>query len=338
MKARTILVTGGAGFIAGYLALELANKKDRLVMLDVKPPSPESKWMLKDSQQHITYVKGGVDDLQTVLNTCIDHGVTDIVHMASIVNPAFLASNPKLAFDINVGGTMNVLTAMHQLKLRRLVCFSTIGVLPAVQYEPIDANHPVLLGTQGPGASFYGAAKVASEAFCFAYRQSFGVDFVVIRPSAVYGFGMQWPIYIKPVVENSIGELPTYFEHGRDFPRDYTHAADVAQLARLALDADSNALHDRIFYGATGEALVTAGEMARIVSEQIPGADIHIGPGLSADDLVEISYRGRLDVATARKQLGYLPRFTSLREGIADYIAMQRRYLAEKKVKADLCD
>ncbi|MDO9405254.1 MAG: NAD(P)-dependent oxidoreductase [Polaromonas sp.] len=329
MTARTILVTGGAGFIAGYFALELADTHDKLVMLDVKAPGPESEWMLRDVQSRITYVKGGVDDAQTVLDTCRDHGVTDIVHMASIVNPAFLASHPKQAFDINVGGTMNVLAAMHQLKLRRLVCFSTIGVLPAVQYEPIDANHPVLLGTQGPGASFYGAAKVASEAFCFAYRQSFGLDFVIIRPSAVYGFGMQWPIYIKPVVENSIAGIATRFPHGHDFPRDYTHAADVAQVARRALDAPAAALHDRIFYGASGAPLVTAGQMAQMVRDQVPGADIEIGPGLSADDLVEISYRGVLDVETGRRQLGYVPRFASLRDGIADYIATHRRYLAE---------
>lgn len=329
MTARTILVTGGAGFIAGYFALELADTQDRLVMLDVKQPGPEARWMLRAVQSRLTYVQGGVDDAQTVLDVCRTHGVTDIVHMASIVNPAFLASEPKKAFDINVGGTMNVLAAMKELQLRRLVCFSTIGVLPAVRYEPIDANHPVLLGTQGPGASFYGAAKVASEAFCFAYRQSFGLDFVVIRPSAVYGFGMQWPIYIKPVVENSIAGQPTRFAHGRDFPRDYTHAADVAQIARRALDAAPEALHDRIFYGASGAPLVTAGQMAQMVREQIPGADIEIGPGLSKDDLVEISYRGRLDVATAHAQLGYLPRFADLREGLADYIAMHRRYLAE---------
>lgn len=224
---------------------------------------------------------------------------------------------------------MNVLAAMHRLKLRRLVCFSTIGVLPAVRYEPMDADHPVLLADQGPGASFYGAAKVASEAFCFAYRQSFGLDFVVIRPSAVYGFGMQYPIFIKPMIENSLAGLPTRFDHGRDFPRDYTHAADVAQLTRLALAAEPAALRHRIFYGATGEPLVTAGALAQMVRLQLPGADIELGSGFSDADRVELAYRGRLDVRSAREQLGYHPRFTDLRDGIADYIALQRRYLAD---------
>jgi nucleoside-diphosphate-sugar epimerase len=330
MSTRCILITGGAGFIATYLAKRLVAGNDRIVMLDVRGPSPEARWLLGESIKAITYETGGVEDADRVLEVCRHHAVTDIVHMASIVNPVFLASQPRQAFEINVGGTINVLEAMRQLRLRRLVAFSTIGVLPSVQYEPIDADHPLLLRDRGPGASFYGAAKVASEAFCFAYRQSFGLDFVVIRPSAVYGFGMQYPIYIKPTVENAVRGEPTRFEQGAAFPRDYTHADDVAQLAQRALDAAPDAILDRIFYGASGAPLVTAGEMAQMVREAVPGAAIEIGPGLSKDDLVEIAYRGVLDIGPGRDQIGYEPRFQDLRDGIADYISQYRRFLARE--------
>jgi nucleoside-diphosphate-sugar epimerase len=264
-----------------------------------------------------------------VLGACRTHGVTDIVHMASIVNPVFLSQHPDQALAINTGGTLNVLEAMRHLGLRRLVYFSTIGVLPSVEYEPIDNKHPLILGTAGPGASFYGAAKVASEAFCFAYRQSFGIDFITIRPSAVYGFGQQYPLFVKPMVEDSLRGKPVHFDHGREFPRDYTHADDVAQLAQRALDVAPEAVRDRVFYGATGEPLVTAGEVAKMVMELIPGADIEIEPGLSDADRIEIAYRGVLDVATAREQLGYQPRFAHIRDGIANYIEMYRQYMAE---------
>ncbi len=97
----------------------------------------------------------------------------------------------------------------------------------------------MLLSDEGPGSSFYGAAKVSAEAFCWAYHQSFGLDFITIRPSAVYGFGMQWPIFVKPMVENPLRGIPAHFEGGRDFPRDYTHVDDVAQLAIKAADIPS---------------------------------------------------------------------------------------------------
>lgn len=70
------------------------------------------------------------------------------------------------------------------------------------RYEPIDADHPTITARVGPLGA-YGAAKVAAEAFAFAYNQSFGLDTRIVRPSALYGFGMSWfaPNYIKQIVE-----------------------------------------------------------------------------------------------------------------------------------------
>lgn len=327
MAGRTVLVTGGAGFIGTYFARALVERGDEVVLLDLRGPGPESEWVLREVRDQIRFVEGDLRQPGVPEAICREHRVTDAVHMASIVNPVYLASHPREALDANAGATINMLDAVHKLGLRRFICFSTIGVLPSVEYEPIDANHPVLLGRAGPGASFYGAAKVASEAFCFAYRQSFGLDFVILRPSAVYGFGMQYPIFIKPMVENSVRGVPTAFEHGRDFPRDYTHVLDVVQLTLKALDAEPQAIKDRIFYAATGEKLVTAGQVAEIVKELVPGASIEIGPGLSEADLVEIAYRGVLDVGAGRDQLGYVPRYASIRDGLAEFIERYREYL-----------
>lgn len=264
-----------------------------------------------------------------VLDTCRRHGISDVIHMASIVNPVYLSQHPDQALAVNVGGTVNVLEAIRQLGLRRLIYFSTIGVLPSVQYEPMDAKHPLILGTEGPGASFYGAAKIASEAFCFAHRQSFGTDFIIIRPSAVYGFGMQYPLFIKPMIEDSLRGKPVRFDHGREFPRDYTQADDVAQLAQHALDIPANSVHQRVFYGATGQPLVTAGQVAELVTELIPEANIEILPGLSDADKIEIAYRGVLDITPGIEELGYEPRFAHIRDGISDYIALYQQYMGE---------
>jgi nucleoside-diphosphate-sugar epimerase len=69
--------------------------------------------------------------------------------------------------------------------------------------------------------------------------------------------------------------------------------------------------------------------VAEIVREQIPGARIEIGSGLSEEDRRKSLFRGRLDVEPARRQLGYEPRFADLRGGVAEYIAAFRTYLAE---------
>ena len=156
------------------------------------------------------------------------------------------------------------------------------------------------------------------------------MDFIVLRPSAVYGFGMRYPIYIKPMVENSVRGLPTRFERGREFPRDYTHAADVAQAAVKAAHVDADKVVDRVFFVATGLPLVTAGEVADVVKRLIPGADIEIGSGLSEADLIEIRYRGVMSINNAKEQLGYAPQFAEIENGVADYIKWYRQYLAER--------
>ena len=329
MSVNTILVTGGSGFIGSHLSRALAKRGDRVVLLDSRPPGPKAAWLLQPIQKRLSFVEGRVDTEGVIRAACERHRVTDIVHLAAIGDPAALERQPRMAFDLNLGGTLNALEAAHALNVHRLIFFSTIGVLPTVQYEPIDANHPVLLGSEGPGTGFYGAAKVASEAFCFAYRKSFGLDVVIIRPSAVYGFGMQHPIFIRPMVEKSIEGEPVSFVNGRDFPRDYTHVQDVVQLTLLALDAPASAFTQRIFYAATGEPLVTAGELAEIVRRLVPGAAIEIGPGLSESDQLEILYRGVLDIGPAREALGYQPRYSRLEDGVKEYIEAHRAYLAE---------
>ncbi len=324
---RTIMVTGGSGLIGSYVMRRLAERGDTVVNFDVQKPGPEQEWWLKPVAGALHCVSGGVDSWGDLVGAIQRYGPDAIIHIAAVVNLPLLNERPDLARGINFGGTFNVLEAARLFNIRRVVYFSSVAVLPGIQYQPVDVAHPVFLGTEGPGGSFYAAAKVASEAFCWAYHQAFGVDFIVLRPSAVYGFGMRYPIYIKPMVENSVRGLPTRFEHGREFPRDYTHAADVAQAAIKAVDIPADRVRDRIFYAATGRPLVTAGQVAEVVKKLIPGADIEIGSGLSKADLIEIRYRGVLSIDNAREQLGYEPEFADIEQGVADYIEWYRRYL-----------
>jgi nucleoside-diphosphate-sugar epimerase len=226
---------------------------------------------------------------------------------------------------VNLEGTIHMLEATRLYDVRRIVYFSSIGVLPARQYEPIDAAHPIFLPRDAVPTGVYGATKIAGEAFCFAYNQAFGTDFRTIRPSAVYGFGMQWPIFVKPMVEGAVrGEVVT-FESGGPFPRDYTHASDLGSLAVACLDAPDDA--DRIFYGATGEPLVTAAQVAEIVMELVPGSRIEIPDILTEQDQMELPYRGRLAIENARAQLGWEPRYRDIRAGLADYVDRYRTFL-----------
>lgn len=327
VSERTTLVTGGAGFIGGHLVRELLDTGRRVVVLDVRAFIPEARFVIGDDAESLPLELASIGDQARVLDVFRVHRPDEVVHAGMILDPAYLATNRTTAFQVNVGGVLNLVEAMIAFGVPRLVNFSSIGVLPRVLYEPIDGNHPILLADAGPGTDFYGSTKAAAETMLFAYHQALGLDFRTIRPSAVYGLGMnQYVGPIKAMVENAVRGEPAHFEFGGAHPRPYTHARDIAGLVVAMLDAPDDA--DRIFYGSTGGDMTTTTEVAEIVRELVPGSDIEIGEELSEAEKPVVALRAKLSVENARSQLGWEPRYLSIREGIAQYVEHYRAFHA----------
>jgi nucleoside-diphosphate-sugar epimerase len=329
MGAR-IFLTGGSGFLGRYVVKALVERGDTVVNYDIEEPGAECRWLLGERLKEVSFEWGGIEDLSLMLHAMQKHRVEKIIHAAAIIDTRLLVERPILAYRINLGGTVNVLESARILGISKIVYLSSNGVCTAKRYEPMDEEHPVLLPNESPGNGPYSTAKISSEAFGMNYGEIFGLDFVSLRPSAIYGFGMRYPMYIKPMIENSLRGLPTRFETGRDFPRDYTYVKDVASAVIKALDAPQGSLRDRIFLIATGTKLVTPGEIAGIVRDLIPGADIQVGAGLTEWNKREIRYRGLINIGRAREQLGYNPQY-DIRKGTEEYIQLYRSFLGTKR-------
>ena len=328
-----VLVTGGLGFIGGYVVRELAAQgRDVVALSRGRTTSPEMRFVLRDSR--FGEETGTVEDLDSLIALFERLRPAAVVHSASNVQVNELFHDPYEAFRTNVTGTVNVLEAARRTGVERVVDISSIGVLPAIRYEPIDANHPVLLAREGPGSGAYGAAKASGELFAFAFQRAYGLDVRIVRPSAVYGFGMQWHSanYMKQFVEPAVrGEVVRVPSGGR-LPRDYTHVIDVATLAVRVLDCPPDA--DRIFFAATGGPLVTAAQAAKVVEQLIPGGDIEVADVMTEEDEMEASFRGVISIENARSQLGWEPRYASLREGIKQYIEAYREFVSQVRKEA----
>jgi nucleoside-diphosphate-sugar epimerase len=141
---------------------------------------------------------------------------------------------------------------------------------------------------------------------------------------------MQWHSsnYMKEFVEPAVRGEQVKVPSGGRLPRDYTHVEDVASLTVRVVDCDEGA--DRIFYAATGQPLVTAAQAARLVAELIPGSSIEVADAMTPDDEVEASFRGLISIENAKAQLGWAPRFATLREGVQEYISTYRAFLADR--------
>lgn len=327
MTEGPILITGGRGFIGGYLARQLHAQGHHVVLLGRGPATQEMQTVLAGLGDEGDFVRASVASLEQLCEAMERLQARVVVHLAANVEVTTLANDPYSAFTSNAAGTLNVFEAARRSRVGRVVFCSSVGVLPRPVYEPIDSDHPIVLARRGPGTGSYGAAKAAGELFAFAYEDAFGMPIYIVRPSAVYGFGMpaHSPNYMKNIVEPVVRGEQVRLATGGPLRRDYTHVEDVAALVAAAVDAPEGA--DRIFFAATGKPLVTAADVARIVAEIVPSADIEIGDALSAEDELEDSFRGEISIENARSQLGWVPRFTSLEEGVAEYIARYDRYL-----------
>jgi len=322
-KAKTVLVTGATGFIASWVQQLLAVAGHRVIGTSRYEFRPESLFVLCDAVPPLD--RADVRDIDSLRPVFERHKPDVVIHLDAYVNPVALEDDPLRALDYNFMGTVNALELCRDFGVERMVFASSIAVLPTIRYEPIDAAHPIITAIEGPGGGFYGAAKAAAEILGMTYAQAFGLDFRAIRASAVYGFGMQWPIGIKPVVEGlARGEAVQVA--GEAPKRDYTPVQDVAAIFAACVDAASDT--DRVFYAGTGRALTTSADLMREVRTAFPKGDVTMSDESLDPTGIESRYRGVLEMAPVRTQLGVETAFDSLAHGMLEYAEQYLRFLA----------
>ncbi len=188
----TIMITGGSGFLGTYVAGMLAERGDRVVIFDAAGPAPELAALTTRFERQIMHVRGQILDLSSLLRSVQQHRVERIFHAAALYDPPYSLEEPALTFQVNVNGTINVLEVARFLGLQRVVQSSSIAVYAPRQYEPIDELHPILLPSAGNPLGSYGASKAAAEIAGLSYYSSNGVDFIALRNSAIYGYGIHY--------------------------------------------------------------------------------------------------------------------------------------------------
>src|SRR6266704_593463 len=252
-----------------------------------------------------------------------------------------LAGRGDRVINFDAVGPAPVLAALtapfaKQIVFVRGQVLDLAGLLRAVQHYKVErifhaaALYDPPYSLEDPAITFQvnvnGTINVLEAArLCGVQRVVQSSSIAVYAPrqyEAIYGHGMRYPMYIKPMVENSVRGLPTRFSTGGDMRRDYTHVKDITQAVIKALDVHPLALAQRVFNIGSG-AMHSAAEAAEEVRRIIPGAAIEIGAGLSEMEQNDMRARGTLDLSAARQQLKYEPQY-SLEVGIWDYVEMFR--------------
>lgn len=150
-----------------------------------------------------------------------------VFHLAAISSIPRSVEDPVLTWEVNSGGTLQLLEWARTSGARRVVLVSTGHVYGRPQYSPIDEDHPLA------PVSPYGASKLSAELAARTYESTYGLEVVIVRPFNVYG-PRQAPGFLVPDVFHPMarGEAPVL---GDPEPvRDFTFVSDAVRFLRLA--------------------------------------------------------------------------------------------------------
>ncbi len=323
-----ILVTGATGFIGSHLVARLGHDGNQVLGVSRYEPRDETRFLLRDCEGvNFLRINGGDDELiDSVVEEYSPHA---IIHLDANVNPPRLQHEPHKAVQENFLTTFQWLAASVRHNVKRFILASSVGVLPRIQYEPLDASHPLLLENEGPGSGFYGASKAACELFGLSFRTGHGLEFSAIRCSAVFGFGMQWPIGIKPVLDAIVDGEPAFLSRCGP-PRDYTpvdYITEIFQAAALLPEAPPG-----ILYGATGHELVTPTELNETMMKTFPSSTITITEENADPEGIESLYRGVIDMRPTKEALG-VGSATTLSESLSHAVSLQREFVKWRELE-----
>jgi UDP-glucose 4-epimerase len=302
LSGERVVVTGGAGFIGSTIVLRLLQQGACVLVLDNLFTGNNNNLPIGHSRLEV--VHGSVTDFALVRDVIRD--ATCVIHEAAR-NIIVSTSHPEQDYEVNIGGTLNVLMAVRGSRVQRTVYASTSSVYGNARYLPI--NEDDVTNTLNP----YSASKLAGENYCKAFHESYGVSSAIVRYSNVYGPAQRWDNPYCGVVAKFLraamsGERLEVYGDGED-TRDYTYIDDAVDATLLV--AFSSKADGQVFNIGTGRE-TTVTQLARMIIG-VTGAHVET-IRIDRRDIDNIRRRV-LNIEKVRRELRWVPRVT-LEQGL----------------------
>ncbi len=297
--SRTVLVTGGAGFIGSNFVRLLRRERPDWTVVNLDKltyaGNAESLADLRDDPKHV-FVRGDIANAELVEHLIRNHGVDAICNLAAESHVDRSILGPGIFVETNVSGTQVLLEAARNAKVKRFVQISTDEV-----YGSLGASGKFTETSPLKPSSPYSASKTAADLLALAYGHTFGMDVVVTRCSNNYG-PYQFPEKLIPLmIANALEgrKLPVYGD-GLQI-RDWIHVDDHNRALLAALER-----------GRPGE-VYNVGADNEWPNLQIVGKVLELlGKGRELIEHVKDrpghDRRYAIDASKARSELGWAPR------------------------------
>ncbi|MDO8561831.1 MAG: NAD-dependent epimerase/dehydratase family protein [bacterium] len=293
---RKAVVTGGAGFIGSHLVSELVSRGFDVHVVDNYAGGKREDRI----NPKATYHEVDIRDYEKLAPIVKDAWY--VFHEAALPRVQFSIEHPQETFSVNVDGTVSVLRAAHEGKVKRLIYAASSSAYGDQETLPLSETLPA------QPKSPYGLQKYIGEMSCRLWNEVYGLSTVSLRYFNVYGpkFDPNGPYALvigKFLLQKSKGEPLTITGDGTH-TRDFTNVRDIVRANMLAMESSNVGGGEVINIGAGRN--VSINDVAEIVG----GPATHIAPRLEPAHTLA-------DTTKAKKLLGWEPTI-KLEEGIAE--------------------
>jgi UDP-glucose 4-epimerase len=299
---KTVLVTGGCGFIGTNLVKHLSDAGYKIIIIDNL--STGNKETLVSAVRHLhakDIVIGDIRDRSLLEKVIVN--VDAVVHLAAHTSVIESLDKPEICWDINVTGTLTLLEVCRLYKVKKFIFASSNAVLGE---QPPPANETKVPSPISP----YGASKLAGEALCSTYFHSFNLNTTCLRFANCYGpySAGKSSVIPKFIRRLEAGEPVIIYGDGNQ-TRDFVHVDDICQAIKLCI-TDTTSAAGEIFQIASGIE-TSVNQLVSILQDITGGTLKTIYEPQRKGEII----RNYSDISKARRMLNYSP-VVSLKEGL----------------------
>jgi nucleoside-diphosphate-sugar epimerase len=297
-----ILVTGGCGFIGSHLVEALVNDGHQVVVVDNLSTGKLEN--IEGVSKQVEFHQVDIRDLSALMRLTQD--IDYVYHEAAIGSVPRSLDDPVTTDSVNVGGTLNVLVAAKESRVRRVVFASSSSVYGDTPALPkLETMLPMPM-------SPYAASKLAGEMYMQAFYNSYGLETISLRYFNVFGprqdprseYAAVIPRFILALIN---GERPTVFGDGMQ-SRDFTYVQDIVQANLLAMKAPCT--HSEAVNIACEQA-ITLNQLLEMLQEALAR---RVEPVYAESRPGDVRHSWA-DCSEARRVIGYSP-VVSITEGL----------------------
>ena len=264
---KSVLVTGGRGFIGRAVVKLLRRKGYRVLSLD---RNPFEEVALESSADEVVCELGDAVGLQGLFE---HNPISSVIHLAAML-PTAAQQDPLGATQVNIQGSINVFEMARFFRVQRFVFGSSLSI-----YGTYPASRTVSELDPAAPEDLYGAGKLYLEQFGKSYRERYGIDFVSLRIGRVVGAGSN---SVSSAWRSEIFELLRTDKPAEIFvpygPSERILVLQVEDVAAMLLALVAAAKTEHEIYNARCEAIIV-GDLKRVVESLNPKLSVRLGDG-----------------------------------------------------------